>query len=84
MSKIITEDNKPLFKHDCDECTYLGSELLDGKKYDLYIHVREGYVEYLARYSSIDMEYICTPSHCDSHNPIIRICQLLYETGAYK
>lgn len=31
--------NGPWHTHDCETCTYLGSEVVKGKQYDFYIHI---------------------------------------------
>ena len=52
---------EPIFKHDCDECIFLGRYVKsDGRCYDLYFHVREtlGMSESLGRYGDDGPDYI--------------------------
>lgn len=49
-----------LYKHDCDECTFLGNFDYDERSYDLYYHLDEGVLPTVfARWSNYD-------GHCES------------------
>ena len=53
-----------IYKHDCSECTYLGTFIPYDKtfqpitKYDLYAHKRETMVELIARYGNNPSDYL--------------------------
>ena len=55
---------KPLFKHDCDNCVFLGSYKCDDIDYDLYFcdgaGVESHPVCFLARYSDVGSEYLAS------------------------
>lgn len=46
---------KPIFTHDCDSCTFLGSAVIEGKEFDLYHCAYEPTV--IARFSSEGADY---------------------------
>jgi hypothetical protein len=46
---------KPVFKHDCTGCQYLGTITLDGKTFDMYYCAGEPTI--IARFSNEDSEY---------------------------
>jgi len=48
----------PEYKHDCDNCTYLGFEKKDGKMVDLYFCPQHKVPTIIARYSSDGPDYI--------------------------
>lgn len=52
---------KPMYTHDCDECTYLGVYDAHGMykdlKFDLYYHYRPNCSEVVARYGNDGPEY---------------------------
>ena len=56
--------NKPIYTHDCTECEYLGRYIPKEDKYqpiaeyDLYAHLREKMVEFIARYSDNPPDYL--------------------------
>jgi hypothetical protein len=43
--------NGPWHTHDCDTCTYLGSEVVKGKQFDFYVHL-DGMPTIIARYGA--------------------------------
>lgn len=57
-------DDKPIYKHDCNECEYLGAfvplddEFCPVTKYDLYVHLREKTLELIARYGNNPPDYL--------------------------
>lgn len=55
---------KPIFKHDCDECKFLGTFL---GKFDFYYHERDGFDEYIIRYGNDGKQY---------YSPFIRTDEL--------
>ena len=62
-SKNIIKRNRidvsgPEYKHDCDNCTYLGFEKKDGKMVDLYFCPQHTLPTIIARYSSEASDYI--------------------------
>ena len=54
---------KPNYKHDCNECIFLGHHTEHGKPVDLYFHEYEptGYITFIGRYSSEGSDYASKP-----------------------
>lgn len=75
-------DNKPIYKHDCSECEYLGTFIPPDDKfqpiteYDLYAHLRERMVELIARYGNNPPDYLsgcCFLGYPEGENPSLQI-----------
>ena len=60
----------PEYKHDCDNCTYLGYDKKDGKMVDLYYCPQHGVSTIIARFSSEGSDYV-SGVHLASHFPEI-------------
>ena len=57
------DTNGPLYKHDCEECAYLGSELVYHKPVDVYYcPVQKPYPSMVVRHGNEGHEY----SSCDT------------------
>jgi len=61
--------DKPLFRHDCDNCQFLGNF----QEHDLYVHRHRTSDTVVARYGSEGPEYLSCPSN------MIRIENILFE-----
>lgn len=51
-------ENKPIYQHDCDCCTFLGNAQDEYGEYDLYHHFNGDNSTIIARYSSEGSNYI--------------------------
>ena len=49
----MTRKNKPLYKHDCNECVFLG--IRGGE--DVYVHLRDNRLEIVSRWGNGGSEY---------------------------
>lgn len=76
---------RPLFEHDCDCCTHLGTVKVYDGVYDLYSCPQGGHgVTLLARWSSNGPDYLSSPPQYigDLHNPALRMALLAYQNRA--
>ncbi len=73
---------KPIYKHDCSECEYLGAfvqtedKYQPMAKYDLYAHKRETMVELIARYGDSPPKYLsgcCFIGYPEEESPSLQI-----------
>jgi len=56
----MTNTTKPQYKHDCDQCQFLGVTIGGGRVADLYAHVSPSWVTLIARYGDEGREYFST------------------------
>lgn len=76
-------DNKPIYKHDCSECIYLGTftpsdnKYQEIREYDLYVHLKnEIILSLIARYSDHPGDYMCgigILGNPEEENPCLQI-----------
>lgn len=61
--KSVANESKPLFVHDCDTCTFLGTF----NNHDLYVHTSDIHPTVIARWSSDGPDYISVLVFADVH-----------------
>lgn len=86
IKRLRLELGRPLYKHDCDKCKYLGSTIDAGTAYDLYACTEKalaGPVCIIARYSNKGPGYLST-SFQDTQTDILNFGFYLYNNQAEK
>ena len=68
-------EDKPLFRHDCEYCRYLGHTIEDGKRFDLYFHVPGCFKQVVARYGDDPNDYYLGLTGSDlQRSDVLREC----------
>ena len=53
-------NGKPRYAHNCQNCTFLGHTVIEGKHFDIYQHTGK-FPTFLARYGKADESYLSFP-----------------------
>ena len=64
----------PVFEHDCDDCTFLGTSTCDGERVDVYEACTKSSYPFIVRFSSEGSDY-CTVCENSRFMPLCRMVQ---------